>query len=111
MKAGKSVTLVVSVAFALVLAGCGESRKEREAKEQKRLDLEQQAQKDIQRSNEAVNEVSKKLGRKPPAMDLGLPADQSNKPPADAQKKPEGEAAAGTQTVPATPAPTEPPKP
>ena len=108
MKTGKSVTLVVFAVAVLALAGCGESKKEREANEQKRLEQERQAQQEIQRSNEAVNEVSKKLGRKPPAMDLGLPTDQPAKPPADTQKK--ADSGTGTQTVPATPAPTEPPK-
>ena len=108
METGKSVALVVSAALALAVAGCGESKKEREANEQKRLEQEQQAEKDIQRSNEAVNEVSKKLGRKPPAMDLGLPTDQPAKPPEDTQKK--TDSGTGTQTVPATPASTEPPK-
>jgi hypothetical protein len=54
------------------LAGCGPSAAERAAKERERLEQEKQAQQAIQKSNEAVNEVSKKLGRKPPTLDLGV---------------------------------------
>jgi hypothetical protein len=70
------LTLVVGSAF----AGCGPSKEERDAKERQRLLLEQQAQRDIQKSNDAVNEVSKKLGKKPPALDLGLPAEKKAEP-------------------------------
>lgn len=55
-----------------VLAGCGPSREELDRRERARLEQEKQAQEAIQKSNEAVNEVSKKLGRKPPALDLGV---------------------------------------
>jgi len=53
-----------------------------------RLEQEQQAERAIRKSNEAVNEVSKKLGRKPPALDLGLPAGSKGDvaPAASAQK-------------------------
>jgi len=94
--------MVVFIALGLALVGCGESRVEREANEQKRLELEQQAAKEIQQSNEAVNEVSRKLGREAPTMDLGLPADQPEKAPADAPKAAESDA--GAQSAPATPA-------
>jgi hypothetical protein len=81
-------------AFYIVLAcafvGCGPSKEERDAKERQRLQLEDQAQRDIQKSNDAVNEVSKKLGRKPPTLDLGLPPEKKVEPapPPDAAKKP-----------------------
>jgi hypothetical protein len=70
------------------LTGCGPSREEIEQRERARLEQEKQAQQAIHKSNEAVNEVSKKLGRKPPTLDLGV----------------------STQTQPATPPPS-PPKP
>lgn len=64
---------LLSTALALgLLTGCGPTAAERAAKERERLEQEKQAQREIQKSNEAVNEVSKKLGRKPPAMDLGV---------------------------------------
>jgi hypothetical protein len=81
----------LSLIFALLLvagalAGCGPSREEIERRERARLEQEKEAQRAIQKSNEAVNEVSKKLGRKPPTLDLGV----------------------STQTQPATPPPTQP---
>ncbi len=88
----KLFSFVFCIVLACVFAGCGPSKEEGDAKERQRLQLEEQAQRDIQKSNEAVNEVSKKLGRKPPTLDLGVPAQ--------------------TQTVPATPPPaTTTPKP
>ena len=66
------------------------SKAEREAKECQRLQLEEQAQRDLQKSNDAVNEVSKKLGRKPPTLDLGLPPEKKAEPtpPPEPAKKP-----------------------
>jgi len=76
------------IVLAVILVGCGESRKERESRERARLEAEQQAERAIEKSNEAVNEVSKKLGRKPPALDLGLPAGSKGEvaPSASAQR-------------------------
>jgi len=60
---------------AVLVTGC-----DREAeRERQRLELERQVQREIKRSNEAVNAVSDKLGRRPPALDLGL----KSPPPAD----------------------------
>lgn len=84
----KLSSFVFCIVLACILAGCGPSKEERDAKERQRLLLEEQAQRDIQKSNDAVNEVSKKLGRKPPTLDLGVPAQP--------------------QTVPATPPPPTP---
>jgi hypothetical protein len=66
--------------LACAFVGCGPSKEERDAKERQRLLLEDQAQRDIQKSNDAVNEVSKKLGRKPPTLDLGLPPEKKAEP-------------------------------
>ena len=78
------------IVLACAFAGCGPSKEEREAKERQRLQLEDQAQRDIQKSNDAVNEVSKKLGRKPPTLDLGLPPEKKAEPvpTPEADKKP-----------------------
>ena len=88
MKTHRRMQLAALIVLAVVFAGCGESRKEREARERARLEAEQQAERAIEKSNEAVNEVSKKLGRKPPALDLGLPAGSKGEiaPSASAQK-------------------------
>lgn len=65
------------------LVGCGQNREQAE-RDKQRLQAEEQAQREIKKSNDAVNEVSKKLGKKPPALDLGLPADpKATPPPAD----------------------------
>jgi len=63
---------VAVVVSSCVLAGCGRSREQAD-REKQRLQVEEQAQRDLQKSNQAVNEVSKKLGRKPPTLDLGVP--------------------------------------
>ena len=68
------------VATSALLTGCGPSREEIAERERVRLEQEKQAQQAIQKSNEAVNEVSKKLGRKPPELDLGLPAKKKDEP-------------------------------
>lgn len=70
------------------LAGCGPSREETVRREQQRLEQERQAQEAIRKSNEAVNEVSRKLGKKPPAFDLGVPPPTQPVTPAPAQPKP-----------------------
>jgi hypothetical protein len=54
------------------LAGCGPSASERAAQERKRLELEEQAPRDAQKANQAITTMNKKLGRKPPELDLGL---------------------------------------
>ena len=71
---------VFYIALGCTFAGCGPSKEEREAKERQRLQLEEQAQRDIQKSNKAVDDVSKKLGRKPPTLDLGLPPEKKTEP-------------------------------
>jgi Flp pilus assembly protein TadD len=78
MQTHRRIEWAALIVLAVIFAGCVESRKEREARERARLKQEQQAERAIEKSNEAVNEVSKKLGRKPPALELGLPA--KNKP-------------------------------
>jgi hypothetical protein len=88
MKTHRRIQLAALIALAVIFTGCGESKKDREARERARLEQEQQAERAIEKSNEAVNEVSKKLGRKPPALDLGLPAGSKGDvaPAASAQK-------------------------
>jgi hypothetical protein len=66
--------------LALACAGCGPSAAERAAKERERQQLEEQAQRDEKKANEAITEMNKKLGRKPPALDLGVPAEKKPEP-------------------------------
>lgn len=87
----KPLIVVLGVALALSLPGCGKSR-ENAAREKERLLLEEQAQRDIQKSNQAVNEVSKKLGRKAPSLDIGVPIEPKKSEPKkqgkESQKQP-----------------------
>jgi len=77
----KSLSQILIGIFLMgVFTGCGPSRAEIEGKERDRVKAEHRAQEEIRRSNEAVNEVSKKLGRKPPALDLDLPEEKKDEP-------------------------------
>jgi len=79
--------LLLSIALVLGTVGCGPSKAEREAKERERIELEERAQAEARKANEAITNNNKKLGRKPPALDLGVP--QEKKPePAPAPEKP-----------------------
>ena len=84
----KLSSFVCSIVLACTFAGCGPSKEEREAKERQRILLEEQAQRDIQKSNQAVNEVSKKLGKKPPTLDLGLPPEKKTEPAPSSEPAP-----------------------
>ncbi len=78
----------IVLAVILSLVGCGRSREQAE-REKQRLLAEEQAQREIQKSNQAVNDVSKKLGKKPPALDLGVPSDpKATPPPTDTKTQP-----------------------
>lgn len=79
---------IVVVAVAIALFGCGRSREEIE-RERKRIEMEEQAQRDVKRANEVIGEMGKKIGRKPPGLDLGLPAEKKAQPaPAESARKP-----------------------
>jgi hypothetical protein len=76
----KLTSLSIVIAAAASLAGCGDSNVEKAAKEkeQKRLEMEKQAMRDLQKSNQAVSDISKKIGRKVEPMDLGVTAEKKN---------------------------------
>lgn len=78
MRTKSFIATVALAAVGVLLTGCGPSREELEQRERARLEQERQAQQAIQKSNDAVNEVSKKLGRKPPPLDLGLPPEKKD---------------------------------
>lgn len=84
----KLSSFVFCIVAVCAFVGCGPSKEEREAKERQRIELEEQAQRDIQKSNQAVNEVSKKLGKKPPTLDLGLPPEKKTDPVPPSQPAP-----------------------
>ena len=86
------IKLTSSMACAAVLlfsAGCGESNAEKMAKEKERqrLEMEQQALRDLKKSNEAVSDISKKIGRKVEPMDLGIPTEKKTEAPPVAPPK------------------------
>ena len=72
-------SFVLAIVLACALAGCDDSRARAE-REKQRVQAEDQAQREIQKSNQAVNEVSKKLGRKVPTMDIGVPVPAQTTP-------------------------------
>ena len=74
MKPNKIILPLVCFALVFALGGCGASEKEKAAaNERARLELEKKQEQEIRDSSKAVTEMSKKLGKKPPAIDLGLP--------------------------------------
>ena len=87
----KTERRIVIAALAVVIggiAGCGPSKEELAAKERARLDAEAQARRDEQRANKAITEMGKKLGRKVPPLDLGLPPQKQNTPAPEPARTP-----------------------
>lgn len=72
----KIKTILIVLTAVIVLSGCSGEREAAAERERQRIEAEQRAQRDLQKSNEAVGEVSRKLGREPPKLDLGLPAEE-----------------------------------
>lgn len=72
--------LLLCVALAL-LCGCGPSAAERAAQERQRLELEEKARREAEAANKAITEANKKLGRKPPTLDLGVPPEPKPEQP------------------------------
>lgn len=70
-----NLVLLFGLGLALLGAGCGPSRAERE-----RLELEAQQNREIRRANEAITHMTEKLGRKASASDLGLLTEPSTTP-------------------------------
>jgi len=76
---------IIALVLSLFVTGCGPSKAEREAEERARIELEQQAERERAAANKAITDMSKKLGRKPPSIDLGVPAEPAT-PPAESEK-------------------------
>jgi hypothetical protein len=71
----KTHILIITLGLSLFVSGCGPSKAEREAEARARIELEQQAERERAAANKAITDMSKKLGRKPPALDLGVRPD------------------------------------
>ena len=88
MKPNKPFFWMGCCALMLALGGCGASDREKAAAtERERLELEQQQEREIRDTNKAITKMNQKLGRKPPALDLGLPATATQTTPAPAPAK------------------------
>jgi len=81
----KILTLLLVLYLSLLVTGCGPSKAEREAQERARLELEEKTRREAEAANKAITEMNKKLGRKPPSIDLGVPSDPAT-PPAETEK-------------------------
>jgi hypothetical protein len=81
----KILTLLLALSLSLLVTGCGPSKAEREAQERARLELEEKTRREAEASNKAITEMNKKLGRKPPSIDLGVPAEPAT-PPSESEK-------------------------
>ena len=88
MKATKPIVLGTLLLLPGGFSGCGPSATERAAQEQERLKLELQAQHDAQKANQAITNMNKKVGRKPPELDLGLTTATKTEPAPDQPKQP-----------------------
>jgi predicted component of type VI protein secretion system len=76
----KILTLLLALSLSLLVTGCGPSKAEREAQERARLELEEKTRREAEAANKAITEMNKKLGRKPPSIDLGVPAEPATSP-------------------------------
>jgi hypothetical protein len=70
------------------LVGCAKKEEPVAQKQPLGLTPEQKAARDLQKSNEAVTEIGKKIGRKPKPIDLNLPPEQKTEQPPAASPKP-----------------------
>jgi hypothetical protein len=81
----KLTSFSIAIVIGSLLTGCGESQAEKQAKEteRKRIEAEQQAARDLQKSNQAVTDIGKKLGRKVEPLDIGTTqtTNQNSTPP------------------------------
>ena len=83
MKTREAITSALIISAVAALSACSDARQERAAKEteRKRIEAEEQAQRDVQKANKAISEMGKKIGRPARTPDLNLPEE---KKPADA---------------------------
>lgn len=90
MKTPKALISAVTLISLVAVSGCSESKQEQAAKEneRKRIEAEEQAQKDVQKANKAITEMGKKIGRPARSPDLNLPDDKKSPDPAPPATKP-----------------------
>ena len=74
MRANKPILPACALALVLAVAACGDREAEREARERARLEAEENARRAEAAGNKAITDMNQKLGRKPPVLDLGVPA-------------------------------------
>lgn len=81
----KTPAIIVLLCFSLLAVGCGPSKAEREAaeRERQRVELDRQAEAEKRIANEAFRELGKKIGRKPPAIDLGVHPESAQQKPSE----------------------------
>ena len=97
----KSYIVLFSIALVCVISGCGKSPEEA-AYEKKRLELEEQAQRDVQKANKAITDMTDRAFRKrTPEEEAKLQAEKAKRVQdlLDAQKKADAEASKTTPTV------------
>jgi hypothetical protein len=74
-------SIVLLLASVCVLAGCGPSKAERDARNKERLELEEKQRREMEAANKAITDMNKKaFGRKPPPLDLGVPPEMKAAP-------------------------------
>lgn len=76
----KILTFLLALFLSLLVTGCGPSKAEREAQERARLELEEKTRREAEAANKAITDMNKKLGRKPPFIDLGVPVEPAPSP-------------------------------
>ena len=86
----KLTSFVIVIGIGTLLTGCGESQAQKQAKEKERqrIEAEQQAARDLQKSNQAVTDISKKLGRRVEPLDIGTNQQTKTAPPPTTAPKP-----------------------
>jgi len=73
----KCVAYVIAIASTGIgLVGCSKQDQPLAQKDPPGITPEQKAARDLQKSNEAVTEIGKKIGKKAKPIDLNLPAGQ-----------------------------------
>lgn len=79
--------LVAAVILVLSGAGCTKQTKSSTEQQTQALTPEQKNAQDLQKSNEAVTEIGKKIGRKLEPMDIGLPKEKKDTVPPEPPPK------------------------
>jgi len=60
----RTTIIILTLIFALLVAGCGPSKAEREAAERQRLELEEKARRETEAANKAITEMNKNMFKK-----------------------------------------------